>query len=112
MAARAPEPVPQLRLDLFLWYARFAKTRSAAQTIAEKGTLRIDGRRIERAHCPVRIGMVIAFPQGPRVHILRVEALPVRRGPPTEAQTLYTLLEPGGPEPSGRGPVDEGDGAA
>lgn len=107
MAARAPEPVPQMRLDMFLWYARFAKTRSAAQAIAEKGTLRLDGRRIERAHCPVRVGMVIAFPQGSRVHILQVEALPARRGPPAEARTLYTLLEP-----SGSGPVDEGDDPA
>lgn len=107
MAARAPEPAPHMRLDLFLWYARFAKSRSAAQAIAEKGTLRLDGRRIDRAHCPVRIGMVIAFPQGPHVHVLRVEALPVRRGPPVEARTLYTLLEP-----SGSGPVDGGDDPA
>ncbi|WP_235513615.1 MULTISPECIES: RNA-binding S4 domain-containing protein [unclassified Sphingomonas] len=107
MAARAPEPVPHMRLDMFLWYARFAKTRSAAQAIAEKGTLRLDGRRIERAHCPVRVGMVIAFPQGGRVHILRVQALPIRRGPPAEAQALYTLLEP-----SGSGPVDGGDDPA
>ncbi|MGN5375386.1 S4 domain-containing protein [Sphingomonas hankookensis] len=62
MAARAPELLPQMRLDMFLWYARFAKTRSAAQAIAEKGTLRIDGRRIERSHCPVRVGAVLAFP--------------------------------------------------
>ncbi|KQM62050.1 MULTISPECIES: RNA-binding S4 domain-containing protein [unclassified Sphingomonas] len=107
MAARAPEPVPHLRLDLFLWYARFARTRSAAQAIAEKGTLRLDGRRIDRAHCPVRIGMVIAFPQGTRVHILRVEALPARRGSPAEAQAFYTLLEP-----SGSGPVDGGNDPA
>lgn len=102
MAARAPDLLPHMRLDMFLWYARFAKTRSAAQSIAEKGTLRIDGRRIDRSHCPVRIGAVLAFPLGGRVVVLRVEALPTRRGPPAEAQTLYTLLEPTRP-----GPVDE-----
>ncbi len=109
MAARAPAPapVPHMRLDMFLWYARLAKTRSAAQAIAMKGLLRLDGRRIERAHCPVRVGMVVAFPQGGRVHILRVAALPVRRGPPAEARALYTLLEP-----THAGPVDEGEDPA
>ncbi|KQM32658.1 RNA-binding S4 domain-containing protein [Sphingomonas sp. Leaf10] len=107
MAARAPEPSPHMRLDIFLWYARLAKTRSAAQAIAIKGLLRIDGRRIDRAHCPVRIGMVIAFPLNGRVQILRVDALPQRRGPPAEALTLYTRLEP-----TGAAPVDEGEDPA
>ena len=51
-----------MRLDRFLWFARLARTRSAAQAIAEKGTLRIDGRRIERSAAPVRVGSVLAFP--------------------------------------------------
>ncbi|MEP9403013.1 RNA-binding S4 domain-containing protein [Sphingomonas silueang] len=96
-----------LRIDLFLWYARFAKSRSTAQAIAATGMLRIDGRRIERAHCPVRVGNIVAFPLHGQVRILRVEALPVRRGPPAEAQALYTLLEPGRSSP-----VDESDSAA
>ena len=100
-------PDTSIRLDLFLWFARFAKSRSAAQAIAEAGMLRIDGRRIERAHCPVRIGNILAFPLHGRVRVLRVEALPARRGPPAEAQALYTLLEPG---PSS--PVDESGSAA
>ncbi len=82
-----------IRLDRFLWFARLAKTRSAAQTIAEKGTLRLDGRRIERSAVPVRIGSVIVFPLFGKVHALRVEALPKRRGPPAEAAQLYTRLE-------------------
>ncbi len=92
-------PGDTLRLDLFLWYARFARSRSNAQAIAETGMLRIDGRRIERAHCPVRVGNILAFPLHGQIRILRVEALPVRRGPPAEAQALYTLLEPGRSSP-------------
>ncbi|WP_242118837.1 RNA-binding S4 domain-containing protein [Sphingomonas lacusdianchii] len=107
MATQAVEHAPQMRLDMFLWYARFAKTRSAAQAIAVKGLLRIDGRRIDRAHCPVRVGMVIAFPLNGRVQILRVDALPHRRGPPAEAATLYTRLEP-----TGAAPVDGGEDPA
>ncbi len=107
MATPAPVPSPSIRLDLFLWYARFARTRSAAQAIAETGMLRMDGRRIDRAHCPVRVGMIIAFPLDGRVRVFRVEALPLRRGPPAEARTLYTLLEPGRPSP-----VDESNSPA
>jgi ribosome-associated heat shock protein Hsp15 len=82
-----------IRLDLFLWFARLAKTRAAAQAIAEAGTLRLDGRRIERAHTAVRVGTILAFPAHGRVRVLRVEALPARRGPPAEAAALYTGLE-------------------
>jgi ribosome-associated heat shock protein Hsp15 len=93
-----------IRLDRFLWFARLAKTRSAAQAMAEKGTLRLDGRRIERSAAPVRIGSVIVFPLHGRVRALRVEGLPRRRGPPAEAAQLYTLLEIQAPKP-----VDAGE---
>ena len=82
-----------IRLDRVLWFARLAKSRSAAQAIAEKGTLRLDGRRIERSAAPVRIGSIIVFPLFGKVLALRVEALPKRRGPPAEAAELYTRLE-------------------
>ena len=82
-----------IRLDRFLWFARLAKTRSAAQAIAEKGTLRLDGRRVERSAAPVRVGAIVVFPLYGKVHALRVEALPKRRGPPAEAALLYTRLE-------------------
>ena len=85
-------PDGTLRLDKFLWFARIAKTRTAAQAIVEKGRVRIDGRVVERASVPVRIGSVLAFAHNDRVRILRVEALPVRRGPATEAATCITDL--------------------
>lgn len=75
-----------MRLDRFLWFARLAKTRSAAQKIAGEGRLRLDGRAVDRAHASVRIGSVLAFVQGDRVRAIRVEALPLRRGPAPEAR--------------------------
>ena len=84
-----------MRLDRFLWFARLVKTRGAAQDMAEAGTLRLDGRRIERSSAQVRIGSVIAFPLRGRVRVLRVEALPRRRGPAPEAAALYQELLPG-----------------
>ena len=88
-----------LRLDKFLWFARIVKTRALAQTMAENGHLRLSGRVIERAHCPVRVGDVLSFAVHGRVRVLRVEALPNRRGPPAEARMLYTELQ----EPSRSG---------
>jgi len=82
-----------LRLDKFLWFARIVKTRALAQAFAEEGRLRISGRVIDRAHCPVRVGDVLSFAIHGKVRVLRVEALPTRRGPPAEARALYTEIE-------------------
>jgi ribosome-associated heat shock protein Hsp15 len=81
-----------MRIDRFLWWSRLAATRSVAQGIAEKGTLRIDGRRIERSSASVRIGCVVAFPLYGKVRVVRVEQLPSRRGPPAEARACYQDL--------------------
>ncbi|MBX9859090.1 MAG: RNA-binding S4 domain-containing protein [Sphingomonas sp.] len=83
-----------MRLDLFLWYARLAKSRSIAADLTRSGTIRLDGRRVERAHAPVRVGSVLAFAQGPLIRIIRVVALPARRGPAVEAAGLYIDLSP------------------
>jgi ribosome-associated heat shock protein Hsp15 len=84
-----------LRLDKFLWFARIVKTRALAQQLAEEGRIRIAGRLVDRAHAPVRIGDVLSFAQRGAVRVLRVEALPARRGPPAEARTLYMEIEEG-----------------
>ncbi len=55
--------------------------------------MRIDGAADRaRARAPSGVGAVLAFAQGGRVRVLRVEALPRRRGPPAEAASLYTAL--------------------
>jgi ribosome-associated heat shock protein Hsp15 len=81
-----------LRLDKFLWFARIVKTRNAAQALAQTGRIRISGRLVERASAPVRTGDVLSFAQRGAVRVLRVEALPARRGPPAEARALYSEL--------------------
>lgn len=82
-----------LRIDKFLWFARLAKTRKAAQDMAEGGRLRLAGRIVDRAHLPVRIGDVLTFAQRGEVRVLRIEALPARRGPPAEARALYSEVD-------------------
>jgi ribosome-associated heat shock protein Hsp15 len=85
-----------LRLDKFLWFARVSASRKFAQQLAESGRLRISGRVVERAHCPVRVGDVLTFATHlGRVRVLKVVALPRRRGPPAEARTLYEEVPEG-----------------
>ena len=84
-----------LRLDKFLWFARIVKTRALAQQLAGQGRIRIGGRVVDRAHAPVRIGDVLSFALRGSVRVLRVEALPVRRGPPAEARLHYQELPEG-----------------
>ncbi|USI74271.1 RNA-binding S4 domain-containing protein [Sphingomonas morindae] len=81
-----------IRLDRFLWFARFAKTRSLAQSIVGEGHVRIDGRPVSKPAAAVRVGSILGLPIGGDVRIVRVEALPQRRGPAPEAQACYTEL--------------------
>ena len=82
-----------MRLDRFLWWARIVKTRDYAQGLAAAGHLRIDGRAIDKAAAPVRVGQALTFAtHRGEVRVIRVEALPVRRGPPAEARLCYQEL--------------------
>ena len=81
-----------MRIDRYLYCIRLVKSRSLAQALIGTGHVRLDGKRVEKPSEPVRIGSVIAFPLRDRVRILRVTALPVRRGPAPEARACYEEL--------------------
>jgi ribosome-associated heat shock protein Hsp15 len=81
-----------LRLDKFLWFVRIVKTRALAQALAGQSRLRLNGRVIDRAHAIVRPGDVLSFALRGEVRVLRVESLPARRGPASEARTHYCEL--------------------
>lgn len=87
---------PTLRIDKFLWFVRLANSRSSAQKMAEQGVIRLNGRRIDRAHAPVRPGDLITFPYGESARVVRVTALPVRRGPSAEAAEMFEEIVVGG----------------
>jgi ribosome-associated heat shock protein Hsp15 len=82
-----------MRIDKLLWFLRLTKSRSLAQAIAEAGHIRINRRRIDRAHQKVSIGDVLTLPHGAGIRVIEVIALPVRRGPPSEAQGCYRVLD-------------------
>jgi ribosome-associated heat shock protein Hsp15 len=82
-----------LRIDKWLWHARFYKTRSLARAAACSGVLRLNDARVEKASMAVRPGDVLTVPRRYReVTVVRVQALGVRRGPASEAQALYEEL--------------------
>ena len=89
----APGPASEsLRLDKWLWQGRFFKTRALAAQVVRKGRLRVNQTIITKAHHRVRPGDVLTFPQGRLVRVVRVVELGSRRGPASEAQTLYEDL--------------------
>lgn len=78
-----------LRLDKWLWQARFFKTRSLAAAVANKGKVRINRMLVTKPHYKVRPGDVLTFAQGHDIRVIRIIALGERRGPAPEARTLY-----------------------
>ncbi|MEO0916686.1 MAG: RNA-binding S4 domain-containing protein [Pseudomonadota bacterium] len=82
------------RLDQWLWHARFFKTRSLATKLVSGGHVRVDGLRISKPAFALKPGVTLTFPQARRIRVIQVDAVASRRGPASEAQTLYTDLTP------------------
>lgn len=90
--------VPGERLDLWLWHARAARSRSLAQALADSGQLRLNGTAVTKAHQRVRIGDVLTFPQGAHIRVWKVLALSERRLGAKAVGSLYEDLKPPTPE--------------
>jgi ribosome-associated heat shock protein Hsp15 len=78
-----------LRLDKYLWFARLAKSRTLAQESIASGEVRINGERLTNRHAEARVGQVLTLTCHGRFRVIRVEQLPLRRGPAKEAQATY-----------------------
>lgn len=83
-----------LRIDKWLWYARFFKTRTQAAKVCAGGQVRLGGAPVAKAHSLVKLGDVLTFSQGRHIRVVKVLALGTRRGPAPEAQALYEDLKP------------------
>ena len=88
-----------MRLDLALCRLRFVRARSAARRLVEGGHLRVNGTRVERVSREIAVGDVLPIPRTSGVLVVRIEALPKRRGPPAEARECYSLLDRAGTDP-------------
>ena len=83
-----------LRLDRWLWFARFFKSRAIASRLCAARRVRLNGRVVAKANQQVRPGDVLTFPQARNIRVVRLVALGSRRGPAAEAQGLYEDLDP------------------
>jgi ribosomal 50S subunit-recycling heat shock protein len=85
------------RVDVWLWRARFFKTRSMAARFVEEGRVRLERAgqqtRVEKSSRPVKVGDLLVFAVGGRLVAVTVEALGERRGPAAEARALYSTLQ-------------------
>ena len=84
------------RADVWLWRARFFKTRSMAARFIDEGRVRLtrggQESRLDKPARPVKVGDGLVFALGGRLVAVTVEALGERRGPAPEARTLYSEL--------------------
>ena len=81
-----------LRLDKWLFHARFIKQRVLAVELVRRRRIRLNDRLVEKVHSTVRPGDVITLVVPSGVAVLKVLALGERRGPAPEAQALYERL--------------------
>lgn len=102
------DPAEKLRVDKWLWYARFFKTRSLAASVVTQGGLRINGVPTAKRASTVSAGDVLTFAQADRVRVIHIDALGSRRGPAPEAQELYTDLSPAVPKADEKPPENPG----
>jgi ribosome-associated heat shock protein Hsp15 len=81
------------RIDKWLWHARFYRTRVLAQAAASGGLIRLNGHRVEKSSVDVEPGDVLTLPRGREVVVVRVIGIAIRRGPASEAQRLYEIVD-------------------
>ncbi len=86
--------LPALRLDKWLWHARFVRRREQAAPLVAARRVRLNGQLVARSHQKVRTGDVLTLLLGSRLLVVRVVALGERRGPAREARNLYEELDP------------------
>ena len=82
----------QMRIDKWLWQARFFRSRPLAQRACTAGLIRLNGQRVEKPAVILRCGDILTLPLGGEVAAIRVLELGKRRGPAPEARRLYEVL--------------------
>ena len=109
------EAADSTRIDVWLWRARFFKTRALACRVVEEGRVRLtrssgEHARLDKGSRTIRPGDRLLFAIGGRLHEVQVLALGERRGPAEEARTLYAALPPAGGDVDTNSPDRHRDG--
>ena len=93
-----------MRIDKWLWHARFYRSRPLAQAAASSGLIRLNGNRVEKPSVSVGPGDIVTLPRGRDILAVRIQALALRRGPAREAMSLYEVVSDAQLDPPSRGP--------
>ncbi|MCG8492950.1 MAG: RNA-binding S4 domain-containing protein [Sneathiellales bacterium] len=83
-----------IRVDRWLWFARFFKSRSLAAKLVQSKKVRVNSVVIAKPSVTVKPGDVLTFPQARQIRVIRIAEIGTRRGPAPEAQALYVDLAP------------------
>ena len=102
---------PRIRVDKWLWHARFFKSRTLAAKLAGSGKLRVNREIVRKPGTTVKPGDVLTFAKGHDIRVIEIVALGERRGPASEAQTLYKDLSPPQPKTNTPPAIDRPRGA-
>jgi ribosome-associated heat shock protein Hsp15 len=94
----------RIRIDKWLWHARFYRSRILAQAAAESGLVRLNGVRVLKAGHGLKCGDVVTVPLGSQILAIRVVAFGKRRGPASEARQLYEIVAGNTLDPRPLGP--------
>jgi len=98
----------KLRLDKWLWRARFFKSRSLAAAHIAAGGVRVNRILVRKSHHAIRSGDVVTFPKGPYIRVVEILSLGARRGPAAEARLLFNDLNPPESQPQPERNTDPG----
>lgn len=92
----------RIRIDKWLWHARFFKSRTLAGKFCQGGKVRLNDQLITKAHVMVGPDDVLTFAKGPLIKVVKIREIGTRRGPAPEAQALYEDLSPPPPKKAER----------
>ena len=82
------------RIDVWLWYGRFYKTRSLASRMVRGGKVRLNGKVCKKSSTPVSAEDVLIFSRADDLLIVKIRAFALRRGSASDAKNLYEDLTP------------------
>jgi ribosome-associated heat shock protein Hsp15 len=83
----------RIRIDKWLWHARFYRSRVLAQQASASGLIRVNGVRVEKPSAGVGPGDIVTVPRGREILAVRIEGIAERRGGSADAQKLYRIVD-------------------
>ncbi|WP_169544486.1 RNA-binding S4 domain-containing protein [Sneathiella aquimaris] len=83
-----------IRVDRWLWFARFFKSRNLATKLVQSKKVRLNSVILAKPSVSVRAGDILTFPQAKNIRVIKILSIGERRGPAPEAQALYEDLAP------------------